>query len=406
MPTIWLETNGSMRKLINPSSARIVKKANDDWYIVWYNKNQQSKTRYRQKFGLNRIKNLEERQKWADCIITFINKNLFEGICPTPSEVEQKVLNKTSFNQYVSQYLLLRDKILSPNTLKAIRVIRNRLNEFAREVLKKSEVDWDDFSLDFPLIFQNWCYSSPRLWGRNYTAKAFQIITRILNDAEEQGVYAGNVHRSKKYRITQVDTDDIALEMEDIHILIGMECPKVALENVRDVFVFACLTGLRYSDFSKITKSNFKTIINNEGKLIKVVKIFTKKTDEKVVIPIHPIAQKIIDKHGGALPKVFCNQVFNRYLKQVCKDAGFVDTITLRKNIAGQYIIESLPQYMAISAHTARRTFATIAYLKLKMPVVLIMKITGHRTEKEFFKYIKISKEEAAIEMFAYFQTA
>jgi integrase len=123
------------------------------------------------------------------------------------------------------------------------------------------------------------------------------------------------------------------------------------------------------------------------------------------VIPLHPIVTDILKENGGVLPHVKCNQVFNRYVKEVCELAGLTEGVILRENVAGKFVVRSLKKCEAVSSHTARRTFATIAYFDWKVPPVLIMKITGHRTEREFFKYIKISKEEAAVEMAAYFVT-
>ena len=48
--------------------------------------------------------------------------------------------------------------------------------------------------------------------------------------------------------------------------------------------------------------------------------------------------------------------------------------------------------------YTARRSFATNAYLA-GLPPISIMKITGHKTESSFMKYIKISEKENAIQL-------
>jgi len=48
-----------------------------------------------------------------------------------------------------------------------------------------------------------------------------------------------------------------------------------------------------------------------------------------------------------------------------------------------------------ISSHDARRTFATLSYLK-NIPIVTIMKITGHRTPKAFLRYVQISRLDHA----------
>ena len=58
------------------------------------------------------------------------------------------------------------------------------------------------------------------------------------------------------------------------------------------------------------------------------------------------------------------------------------------------YVVRYL-KYQCIGFHTARRTFATNLYLK-GMPTLAIMSMTGHTTEANFLKYIKVEKEEYA----------
>jgi integrase len=386
-----------MKKLTLTIAARIVIQKNSDWYIVWYSEGK----RMRQKFGLNRIKDLSERKIWAEKILKVINKANYDNQSLSLNEIEG-LAKRMDFNGFVEEYCALRSHTLTFNSLKSIRNHWRRWNEFAVEVLNKEAIGFEDFTLGFPLRYQNWCYQEPRAWSRNYCSKSFQLIRMILNDALEQEVITSQAHRSKKYSIPQTETDDIALDMERLQKLVAVKVfPRPALKMVRDVFVFACLTGLRYSDFSKLTNDNLYTLTAKSGD-VRVIKVVTQKTGEKVVVPLHPIAREIVAGYGGVFPKVPCNQVFNRYLKEVCKVAGLIEPVVIRENVAGKFVSRTYLMYEAVSAHTARRSFATIAYF-LKVPTVLIMKITGHKTEREFFKYIKISKEEAAVEMAGYF---
>ena len=69
--------------------------------------------------------------------------------------------------------------------------------------------------------------------------------------------------------------------------------------------------------------------------------------------------------------------------------------INVKKLEDGKKVSVKAPKFELISSHTARRSFATNAYLQ-NVPTISIMKITGHRTEKSFLKYIKISQEDNA----------
>jgi integrase len=158
------------------------------------------------------------------------------------------------------------------------------------------------------------------------------------------------------------------------------------LENVRDLFVFGAWVGLRFSDFSNIMPEN---IIEIDGEYF--IKIVTQKTKELVIIPCHPIVLNIFEKYRhnpNKLPNTISNQKFNDYIKDVFKAAELNEKGRLANDI-------NLELWQCVSSHTARRSFATNYYLQ-GFPVIDLMKITGHKTEKAFMKYIRISKLDAA----------
>jgi integrase len=75
--------------------------------------------------------------------------------------------------------------------------------------------------------------------------------------------------------------------------------------------------------------------------------------------------------------------------------AGINQSIKFSHRRGNQTIEEIKPKYDWISSHIARRSFCTNEFLA-GTPVELIMKISGHKSIKDFYKYIRISPEEAA----------
>ncbi|MPN21796.1 hypothetical protein SDC9_169177 [bioreactor metagenome] len=160
------------------------------------------------------------------------------------------------------------------------------------------------------------------------------------------------------------------------------------LDKVRDLFIIGCYTGLRFSDLNQISPDNF---INNNTQ----IKVKTEKTGEFVVIPLHKTVKEIVQKYDNSIPDVISNQKMNEYLKEVAKLAELNDRITISSTKGGTKQTEVFEKWELVTVHTARRSFATNMYL-LDIPTISIMKITGHRTEKAFLLYIKISQEENA----------
>ena len=210
-----------------------------------------------------------------------------------------------------------------------------------------------------------------------------------MNEAAERGLHTNLAHKKRKFKSLNEEADTIYLSLEEIKKIENTdlsESPR--LDKVRDLFLIGCYTGLRFSDFTKIKPENIQT-----GKPI--LKYRTQKTGERVYIPIHPTAMKIFDKHNRKLPKAYQNQVMNRYLKELAELAGINDLTETTITRAGILEKSKKPKFKLVTTHTARRSFATNAYLS-GIPSIAIMKITGHKSEKSFLKYIRVTKQQNA----------
>jgi integrase len=159
------------------------------------------------------------------------------------------------------------------------------------------------------------------------------------------------------------------------------------LESVRDLFLIGCYTGLRYSDYSILKPGQIKDGFIETTQL---------KTGAKIVVPIHHTVEKIFDKYNGSLPRSISNQKTNDYLKELGKKLDCLKTNTSRTfTKGGVKVIENFEKWELLTTHTARRSFATNEYLA-GTPTITIMAITGHKTEKAFLRYIKLTPNEHA----------
>lgn len=158
-----------------------------------------------------------------------------------------------------------------------------------------------------------------------------------------------------------------------------------ALNDLLDTLAKTCTRAYNL-EIATIGPGN---IIEMDGELF--IKMITQKTKEEVIIPCNPIVLSMFKKYeqnANKLPKTISSQKFNDYIKDACKDAGFT----------GKGRLSSSPDkelWECVSSHTARRSFATNLYLD-GFPSHEIMKITGHRSESSFKKYIKVDKLQTA----------
>ena len=193
--------------------------------------------------------------------------------------------------------------------------------------------------------------------------------------------------------VEEESTFPIYLSMNDItriyYYKFTKQDKRKAKEKIRDLFVIGCLTALRYSDYSTLKPENFQ-----DGYIVKR----TRKTNVVVKIPIHDYIKEIYDKYNGNIP-TFNIQYFNRYIKLIMKEIGFDDKYTYSFTRGGVLNTVTKYKWELISSHTARRSAATNMYLTGRMKTFEIMQLTGHTSERNFFRYIKVTSTQTATQI-------
>ena len=221
---------------------------------------------------------------------------------------------------------------------------------------------------------------------RNNTVKG--LIEKIKAMTKKAGNYGYAVNRTfDEISVPEEDTCSIALSMNDITRIYYYTGLTKKQEKIRDLFIVGCLTGMRYSDYSTLTSDNIQKDI-----IIKK----TKKTGVTVHVPVHSYIKELLDKYDGELPKDNSIQHFNRSIKTICKKIGLTDKVVFTRTVGHNVVTDTYEMWQVISSHTARRSAATNMYNSGRMKTLQIMLITGHTTEKNFFRYIKIGREENA----------
>ena len=279
---------------------------------------------------------------------------------------------------------------LAKGTLKKYNTGLNCLIAFekykGRRILLKA-IDYD-----FYKDFTNYCLTVEG-YTRNTTGANVKTLKMWLNEANKRGFC--NVDVSNFKAMTNESLNVYLNEAEINKIYKQNFSDNLRLLNTRDLLIIGVRTGLRVSDFMRLKLTNI------EGDFIEIK---TQKTGKTVVIPMHSQIKAIIKRNKGKLPKSISDQKFNQYVKEVCKVAKIDNLVegskqdpkTKRKQF-GNY-----PKYELITSHTCRRSFASNLYGKINNSV--IMGITGHRTEKEFLKYIKITPKQHAQSLQKYWE--
>lgn len=227
---------------------------------------------------------------------------------------------------------------------------------------------------------------------RNTTiGKQLSFLKWFLRWAFKKGVHQNNAYDSYKPKLKSTQKKIIFLTWDELNRLREFKIPsnKQALERVRDVFLFQCFTGLRYSDVFNLRRSDIK------GDHIEVT---TVKTSDSLIIELNNHSKAILDKYKDVafeddkvLP-VITNQKMNDYLKDLAEMARIDEPVRQTYYRGNERIDEVTPKYALLGTHAGRRTFICNA-LALGIPPQVVMKWTGHSDYKAMKPYIDIADD-------------
>jgi integrase len=290
----------------------------------------------------------------------------------------QDFINRTASGSRLNS----QGKVVKPEGAKYYKRALKILKEY------KEHLEFEDITLEFYKDFVD--HLNRKGLSLNTVGDNIKKLKAVMAAALELGYHKNTAFQGKYFGKPVEDADNIYLTTDELKEIQSLDLlGEPSLANVRDLFLVGCYTGLRFSDFSRLS---LKNITDN------YITIQQSKTGGNVVIPVHKVVREIILKHDG-LPHAMSNQKFNFYLKELCKKIPlFQMPVSKEMTKAGKKVTLHLKKWEMISSHTARRSFATNEYLN-GTPSITIMAITGHKTERAFLKYIKVTPKEHAEKM-------
>lgn len=288
------------------------------------------------------------------------------------------VFGKADKKEDTSQYFLPFYQYWATNSFDRHKANRATLMHYRviDSYISNKKIKFSQIDYIFYINFLKWM-EDEKGYKKNTQGTAIKCLKAVMNEA-----YKRKLHDNRDY-ITFVkpaeEVDNVYLSLEEYDKLYNLQLSGVR-EKARDLFLIGCYTALRVSDYSRLTFNDIR-----DG----FIYIEQKKTKDKVVIPVHPRVLEIMRKYNGA-PSL-CEQKLNQYIKDVCHLAGITELIGIKEN--GKYTYKE--KYLLVTSHTARRSAATNMALN-GTPLRDIMQITGHKTESNLLRYIKISNEQNA----------
>ncbi|WBL22966.1 tyrosine-type recombinase/integrase [Zunongwangia sp. HRR-M8] len=291
------------------------------------------------------------------------------------------------------------------NNQKGLGLSKSRVNSYNNllKIIKKYQgknirYRIKEIDLKFGKAFLNWLINSQK-YSEGYARKKIDDLKTVCRDAQLDGLETSlqlnkiKGGKTKKEHAIYLNPHELD-KIENTHLV------SEALVNARKWLILGANIGTRGQDLLNLTKDNF---VNRSG--LEVIEIKQQKTGKNVTIPILDKTREII-KDG--LPKKISIQKLNTYFKKIC-ELSEINEPTLGTKILmidengqeipkdknGKYIKKGIKRAVTgtyqkwelVTTHVCRRSFATNQYGIL--PTSLIMRITGHSTEKQLLEYVR-----------------
>lgn len=248
-------------------------------------------------------------------------------------------------------------------------IARTHVANFIKYYYKRNDIGMNELTEDF--MNQYCVYLRNEVGVQQSTVRLYTTTLKsIVSHAHKNGLIPRDPFAN--CRVSGGTKEREFLTEDEVQILMSHRFNDPALTQVRDIFVFGCLTGISFIDIKNLTTDNLVTI--NDSLWISSAR---QKTKIPFRVKLMESARKIIDRYepfrcGNRLFNVYRNGWTNVLLKQIAEECGINKRLTF---------------------HMSRHSYAVMA-ISNGMPIESVSKILGHTKITTTQHYAKITTEK------------
>jgi len=294
-------------------------------------------------------------------------------------EVETGKMLVPIFEEHNRQIEALVAKEYAKGTLDRYQTSLKHTKAFIKWKYKVDDIDIRDVDHEFIMSY-DFYLRSERNCANNSTVKYLKNFKKIILICIANGWLEKDPFIKYKPKVKEVIRN--YLTIEELELMLNKQFASDRVNQVRDIFVFCCYTGLAYADVKKLKGTEITVGLDGQQW------VFTsrQKTDTASRIPLLPPALQIIKKYKdhpecsdqGKLLPVLSNQKMNSYLKEIADVCGINKELTF---------------------HIARHTFATTVTLANGVSIESVSKMLGHTNIRTTQHYAKILDAKVSEDM-------
>lgn len=329
-------------------------------------------------------------QKINSKILDIANRLLFEKIDPSCDMVyaeyykDKSIKTTKSITALKDEFLAYSKTRRAPNTYRQLKSGLKYFLEFAGKQYSGKDFTLDMFTQTFYDNYTAYLYTKDM--SDNTVGSKIKVLKTFLHYLKDR---RHDINPEfEKYKVIRVKKDVVYLEQKELDTLIAHDFKKPHLDRTRNLFVLQCQTGLRVSDLFRLSKEHIKDDII-------IMKAF--KNMKPLFIPLTPTAKDIIDKYPEGLPRML-EQVYNRQIKDICREAKLERKIETIEGKASMKVIKKVPLHEKVSSHVATKTFITHC-IENGINVNAVSRMTGKTVEVLVKHYLGDSEDQIIVEM-------
>lgn len=279
--------------------------------------------------------------------VSFKVDDILDSYFQKPCKKEDSVISY--LNKDLEKLKKLIGKDLKQSTWNKFNYAYNDVASFIKFSFKQKDIPLNELNLNFLEEFEY--YLKTKKNNKQVTLnKTIQRFRKPIKNAISEGYLDKDPFLM--YKASRVKKEIVFLTNDELNKLENYSFEQIRLNQVRDLFVFCCYTGLAYNEMRNLKPENISIGFDN----MEWIQMKREKTSKQIAIPILPKAKSILNKYGNTLPQ-FSNQKVNSYLKEIAAIVG------INKNI---------------THHIARKTFASTVLLYNNVPMEIVSELLGH----------------------------
>ncbi|MDB5005695.1 MAG: hypothetical protein JWP45_88 [Mucilaginibacter sp.] len=326
-------------------------------------------------------------QKKRDDVMSIYRNAIAVGTEPSIKYIRE-ALNGNKITARKSVFQLYEEFIksnanFSESTIKKLNTNLTHLRNFAK---KEGTIEFKYIDDAFISRFERY-YIQDLQHTNNTIHKNIGNFKWFLKWASKNG-YSTEINLSISGNIRQNENEIIALTTDELKAIMNLTLTDFYLSVARDAFLFGCFTGLRFSDIQKLRKEDVEADYIN---------VTIQKTKNYLKVPLSPQAKEILDRYKdtpitAAIP-VYTGQKVNNNLKKIGEQAKLNRLVTTMKYRGSVLLKQTCALHEILHFHCSRRTFISYMFSQ-GVPSEIIMKLSNHKTHRNFAKYNSIQDKQ------------